>query len=164
MKNTITELYGLQKFYLIQILQNIPEEKLFFHQENDVNSPGWVLGHLIVEVEDLLNFLKIELEPLPNTWKESFKGGKPWKQDTFEKLPTKKELIRVFELRYDTLIHAYIKMDDNMRLALHPSKMLSSFYTNVDAWFAHHLITHLAIHLGNITTWKQAHGIKVEGF
>lgn len=57
MTNTIKELYHFQKYYLLKILANIPNEELYLQQENGISSPGWVLGHLIVEVEDIIQHL-----------------------------------------------------------------------------------------------------------
>lgn len=163
MKNTIKELYEFQKIYLIKILENIPEDKLFFNQEKGINSPGWILGHLIVEIEDIAEFLKIELKPIPNSWKEIFKGGQPWKFEFQNELPKKTELIESFITNYDYLLNEYLNLSEEIRQKKHPSKMFAQLYTNVDAWFAHHIITHFAVHSGNITMWKKMNAINVEG-
>ena len=162
--NTIKELYNLQKLYFLKILANIPNEELFDGQENGISSPGWVLGHLVVELEDIINHLRLSVEPLPNYWLESFKGAKNWNNRPLKELPKKRLLIKLFETRYDILMNEYLKLDDAVRKEKHPSKMFSDIYSNIDSWFAHHLITHLAIHSGNITVWKQSKGMKVDGF
>lgn len=81
-----------------------------------------------------------------------------------KELPNKDLLIRIFETRYDILINEYLNLNEAIRKEKHPSKLFSEIYSNIDSWFVHHLITHLAIHSGNITVWKQARGMKVEGF
>lgn len=164
MTNTIKELYHFQKYYLLKILANIPNEELYLQQENGISSPGWVLGHLIVEVEDIIQHLKINTETLPLNWIESFKGNKNWMNRPLKELPNKDLLIRIFETRYDILINEYLNLNEAIRKEKHPSKLFSGIYSNIDSWFVHHLITHLAIHSGNITVWKQARGMKVEGF
>ncbi|MGY6648695.1 DinB family protein [Wenyingzhuangia sp. IMCC45574] len=164
MINTFRELYSLQKLYVQKIVANISEEDLYAGQENGVNSPGWILGHLIVEVEDIIKYLKLELEPIAVNWIDTFKGGENWEGRSLKELPSKELLIRVFTDRYDFLMNAYLELDDAVRKEEHPSKLFSGIYSNIDAWFAHHLITHLAIHAGNITVWKQIRGIQVEGF
>ena len=114
------------------------------------------MGHLIVELEDIINHLGLSLEPLPKYWLESFKGAKNWNNRPLKELPNKSLLIKLFEHRYDILMNEYLKLDDAVREEKHPSKMFSDIYSNIDSWFAHHLITHLAIHSGNITVWKQS--------
>ena len=162
--NTIKELYNLQKHYLLKLLENIPNEELFHGQENGVSSPGWVLGHLVVELEDIINHLNLNVQPLPEYWLESFKGGNNWNNRPLKKLPNKPTLIKIFENRYDVLMNEYLRLDDKVREESHPSKIFSEVYSNIDSWFAHHLITHLAIHSGNITAWKQNKGMIVNGF
>ena len=163
MNNTIKELYKFQKLYLLKILENISEKELFLNQEKGINSPGWILGHLIVEVEDISKHLNIKTVPLPMHWNEMFRGGKPWKNFSSKELPKKEELIEVFIATYDSLLNVYTNLSDQQRKSIHPSKMLAQFYTNLDSWFSHHLITHLAVHSGNIAMWKKMNNIKVEG-
>ena len=164
MNNTIKELYDFQKLYLNKILENIPEEKFFLNQEKGINSPGWILGHLIVESECVLNSLEITSEPIPDLWKLNFQGSKSFTKSNFKELPTKKELIEIFEERYDFLLNQYLSITDEKRMSMHTSEMLSQIYTNTDSWFAHHIITHIAVHIGNITIWKQVNNIAVQGF
>ena len=164
MNTTIQELYQFQLLYLKQILENIPEQKLFAAQEEGLNSAGWILGHLIVEADDVFTHLKTNIEAVPQLWTANFKSAKTWNKQSFVNLPTKQELVKCLEFRYNLMLDLYSKLSDQERLAPHPSKMLAGFYTNLDTWIAHHLITHFAIHCGNITTWKKTIGLEVQGF
>ena len=164
MHKTIKELYHFQKTYLKQIVQNIPENHLYDQQIEGFNSAGWILGHLIVESEDVFNYLKIETVKIPSQWRKYFKRNSKSNLYELENLPVKAELVKLFELRYDQLLDVYLDLTNEERNAMHPSEMLSSFYSNVDAWFVHHLINHVAIHCGNITTWKRMIGLETNGF
>ena len=62
------------------------------------------------------------------------------------------------------LLNEYLSITDEKRMSMHTSEMLSQIYTNTDSWFAHHIITHIAVHIGNITIWKQVNNIAVQGF
>jgi len=157
--NTIKELYEFQKAYLLKIINDIPNEKLYLNHEKGINSPGWVLGHLVVEVQDISDELDIEIAPISNDWLVRFQEGRPWVKISNEELPSKEELISLFELRYDTLIDAYVTLKKETRQGPQPSKFVSDIYSNLDSWFAHHMITHLSVHTGNIATWKQINGI-----
>lgn len=163
MKKTLVELFKFQEHYLFQILRNIPESKLYSSDKSMGNSPGWILGHLIVEIEDIFDHLQIERENLETLFFECFKGGTYPEKHNFEKLPTKEELLILFQKRYALLLQAYIDLDEDQRKEKHPSVMFSEVYSNLDVWIAHHLITHVAVHIGNITTWKKMNHIEVQG-
>lgn len=92
----ISELYNFQKSYLFQILQNIHEEEFFKNEPNNVNSPGWIVGHLIVEIQDIFNYLETQIEILPTEWFLYFKGGKTTEYSKFINSLTKKDLIDTF--------------------------------------------------------------------
>lgn len=163
MRNTIVELFEFQEQYLFQILRNIPESKLYSTDKNMGNSPGWILGHLIVEIEDIFNHLNIERENIETFFFESFKGGVYYKSFNVEKLPNKEKLMILFKKRYSLLLNTYLELNQNQRKEKHPSEMLSEIYSNVDSWIVHHLITHVAVHIGNISTWKKMNHIEVQG-
>ena len=163
MKTTIQELYSFQEFYLLKVLKNIPEELLYSCKVKDLNSPGWIVGHLIIEVEDVAKHLGIDFTPSPFEWQKAFKGGSNFALKSTEKLPTKQMLIHHFTARYRVLLKEYLKLNDKTLNKAHPSPMFQNIYSNIDAWFTHHLITHVAVHIGNITSWKKVHGLEVEG-
>lgn len=163
MNNTIKELFDLQMFYLIKVLDNIPENKLYEKQGDGFNSAGWTLGHLIVESEDLFSFLNIPTIKIPDEWDRCFKNGKRNGLEDKNNLPSKGELINAFQLRYNSLMTNYLKLTNVEKESPHPSEMLRDFYSNLDSWYVHHLITHVAVHIGNITTWKKVIGLEVNG-
>ena len=129
----ISELYNFQKSYLFQILQNIPEEEFFKNEPKNVNSPGWIIGHLIVEIQDIFNYLETQIEILPTEWFLYFKGGKTTEYSKFINSLTKKDLIDTFEFRYDFLLKTYSELSEQKKQSKHPSKMFSEIYTNIDA-------------------------------
>ncbi len=163
MNNTIGQLYNFQKFYLKQIVDNIPQDRLFEKQSEGFNSAGWLLGHLVVEADSVMNFLNLSLPAVPTAWKQSFAGGGIWDPGRFESFPTKKQLLTHFEERYDEILDAYEQLNEEEKAAEHPSLLLANIYANVDAWIAHHLVNHIAVHCGNIVVWKKAIGLPVQG-
>lgn len=144
---------------MVKLLDNIPQEQMFESTCHQINSPGWILGHLIVEIQDIFNHFNVSIKPLPKDWflNES------QKIINVTKLPNKEVLLDVFKFRYDFLMNFYKTLSEKERLSKHPSTMFSSIYTNVDAWIVHHLITHVAVHIGNITVWKKINNIDVNG-
>lgn len=164
MKQTIKELYQFQLLYLTKITANIPEERLYEKQTEGYNSAGWLLGHIIVEAEDVFRYLKVTNFSLPDPrWEQWFKNATGNLVEE-KGLPTKEMLLEELTKRYNFLMNEYMKMEDNELKEKHPSEFLTNIYTSVDAWFVHHLVTHIAIHCGNITTWKKIIGLEVQGF
>lgn len=163
MKKTIIELYNFQVRYLMQLLANIPDHRLFEKQDEGFNSPGWLLGHLCVEAEDVLKYLDIPYKLLEPQWFRWFSNS-TGKLTLSERLPMKIELITEFEQRYSLLAVYYMQLTGQQMSSAHPSKFLEKDYSNLDSWFSHHLTTHLAIHCGNLVVWKKLSGIDVEGF
>ena len=163
MHNTVTELFKFQEAYLENLLSNIPEERLYEKQLKNYNSAGWILGHLCIEAEDVFNHLNIPYEKVNESWTTWFKNSSGT-ITSLEELPTKKELTHVFKKRYEALCLAYNNLSPRDRFSDHPSKFMENHLPNLDAWFAHHLTTHIAIHCGNIVVWKKMVGLKVDGY
>ncbi len=163
MQNTVTELFKFQEVYLDSLLSNIPEERLYEKQLKGYNSAGWLIGHLCIEAEDVFNHLDIPFEPVHASWTNWFRNS-TGTITSLEGLPNKNELLKVFKKRYEALCLAYENLSPRDRFSKNPSKLLEGKLPNLDAWFAHHLTTHLAIHCGNIAIWKKVIGIKVEGY
>jgi hypothetical protein len=163
MHNTVTELFKFQELYLENSLSNIPEERLYEKQLKGYNSAGWILGHLIIEAEDVFNYLEIPYEKVNENWTKWFKNSSG-EITNLEGLPTKEELLKIFKIRYETLCRAYENLSSRDRFTNHPSKLLENHLPNLDAWCAHHLTTHIAIHCGNIVVWKKIIGLNVEGY
>jgi len=163
--DTIIDLFNFQLGYLHRIVENISDERLYEKQLEGLNSAGWILGHICVEANDVINYLEIEtrFKTLDANWIGWFKNT-TGKITSLEALPTKKVLLDTLNERYQTLGQVYLELDEEQRNAAHPSKLLKNVLTTLDAWFAHHLTTHIAVHCGNIVVWKKVIGLPVNGF
>ncbi len=164
-KNTVLQLLDLQLLYVNRLVENIPNEKLYEKQLEGFNSAGWILGHICVEADDLINQLadKKAFEKLDEHWIKWFRNT-TGKIDALSNLPNKEVLLNTLDKRYRILGEAYINLSKAQREGKHPSRLLSGIFTTFDAWFAHHLTTHIAMHCGNIVVWKKIIGLKVNGF
>lgn len=162
MKQTIAALYKFQLNYLEKLVQNIPEDRLYEKQLEGYNSAGWILGHIFVEAEDVLNFLDIPYEKNKD-WTALFQNTNG-KITTLEHLPTKEEMLTKIKSRYDALLDVYLNLNQTERNADHPSTLIKEMLPNMDAWFAHHLTTHISIHCGNLVVWKKMVGLEVNGY
>ncbi len=162
MTKTTSELYQFQFNYLLQLIENIPNERLYEKQLEGINSAGWVLGHLTVEVEDVFEYFNIEY-PLDDHWRSLFRNT-TGKIESLDNLPSKEELIEVLKFRYKLLHEFYLSLSEEQLNGPHPSTFLASKLSTLNAYMTHNLATHIAIHCGNLTTWKKVVGIDVNGY
>jgi len=163
--NSILDLLHFQLQYLKQLVENIPDERLYEKQLEGFNSAGWLLGHICVEADDVINHLEVQnkFEVLDPQWTGWFKNT-TGKITSLEGLPSKNQLLVTLEKRYQTLGEIYLELTEAERNGGHPSKMLKNVLTTFDAWFSHHLTTHIAVHCGNLVVWKKMIGLKVNGY
>lgn len=162
MTSTITSLARFQLNYLKKLVANIPDDRLYEKQLDGYNSAGWILGHIYVEADDVLNFLNIPYEQ-NDLWKSLFYNT-AGRLQSLDNVPEKGELVEKLYERYDQLIDVYENLSTEQRSAPHPSKMVKDILPNVDAWFAHHITTHISIHCGNLVVWKKMIGLEVGGY
>ena len=164
-QNTVVELLDFQLLYLNRLVENIPDERLYEKQLEGFNSAGWILGHICVEAEDVIRQLPstIPFEKLDSNWEKWFRNS-TGKVAVLSNLPSKEVLINTLNKRYKLLGNAYADLSTTQRNSPHPSSLLREILTTVDAWFAHHLTTHIAMHCGNIVVWKKMIGLEVNGF
>jgi len=163
MQNTASELFKFQKLYLESLLSNVPEERLYDKQLKGYNSAGWILGHLCIEAEDVLDHLEIPYNKVDENWAHWFKNSSGH-ITSLDGLPSKNKLMHIFNSRYTLLQTAYENLSPEDRIKNHPSKFLENHLSDLDAWFAHHITTHIAVHCGNIVVWKKIIGLKVNGY
>ncbi len=163
--NTVVELLNFQLQYLNRLVENIPNERLYEKQLEGYNSAGWILGHICIEAEDVIQQLptKTTFEKLDINWEKCFRNS-TGKIDTLTDLPSKEMLLNTLNRRYKKLGDAYASLSILQRNGQHPSTSLNKVLTTFDAWYAHHLTTHIAMHCGNIVVWKKLIGLEVNGF
>lgn len=162
MTGTIQSLYHFQLGYLMKLIDNIPEDRIYEKQLEGFNSAGWILGHIYVEGQDVYKAMGIAYETDPRwvSWFENSTG----KIDSLEGLPGKQALIDALVARYNDLSEIYTNLTSEERNGPHSSTLLTNELPNFDSWFAHHLTTHLSIHCGNLSVWKKMVGIPVNGY
>lgn len=163
MSSTISHLFNFQSQYLKNLLENIPDNLIYEKHFEEYNSPGWLLGHLCVEAEDVFNFYNINDTPIDQQWINWFQNSTGAINEN-DSLPSKKELLSVFNERYSKLNSLYNSLSEEQLKAPSPSKMLKGILPDSNSWIAHHLTTHISVHCGNIVVWKKMMGLKVGGY
>jgi hypothetical protein len=161
-KKSILALYRFQLQYLENLIENIPDERLYELQDEKFNSAGWILGHLCVEVEDVFEYYAISYSK-NKSWRNMFRNtmGQIKSGDT---LPSKQDLWRELNKRYAIFADFYMNLSETERKKDHPSNLLKDILPDTDSWLNHHITTHIAIHCGNLVVWKKMIGLNVNGF
>lgn len=163
--SSILDLFNFQLQYLQRLVENIPDQRLYEKQLEGLNSAGWILGHICVEADDVINQLQVQerFKTLDPKWTDWFRNT-TGKISSLEGLPSKEVLLTALIERYKTLGQVYLELSETQRKGEHSSKLLKGILTSFDAWFAHHLTTHIAVHCGNLVVWKKVIGLPVNGF
>ncbi len=162
-KESILSLFDFERAYLLRMMDNIPEELLYAKQNEGFNSAGWLMGHLCVEIQDVLDHFNLDYPKWSGSIDTAFRMGISGELDLSIK-QKKNEILDVFETRYNLARQLYIDTDSEKLEGPHPSAFLGDLVPDLDAWFIHHLVPHLAIHAGNLSVWKKLVGLEVNGY
>lgn len=162
MSSTIVSLFRFQEKYLFKLLENVSEEDLYKKQLEGFNSAGWILGHFCVEAEDVLKYYQISYQE-QRDWVSLFQNTRG-KISSLDKLPSKEELLVSFKERYDLLCVKFDSLSPEELKQAHPSTFMRDFLPDIESWYAHHLTTHISLHIGNLVVWKKMIGLEVGGY
>ena len=167
MSQDVIALYHFQQQYLFQVLANIPDDVAYERGEEKLNgvglnSAGWLMGHLCAEGIDVLTKLAIEYR-VDVDYSALF-SYQVKEMPAVERCPSLSQMKQDFDYIYGLLATAYAELDETKAQVAPPSELLQSVLSTTSAWFAHHLTTHLSIHIGNLTVWKKVMGIEVNGY
>ncbi len=150
----------LNKFmiaYVLQMVQDIPEEKWYNTSSHSLNSPGWCIGHITTECDHALLHLGKE-RVCPGTWDVYFlQGSQP--EENNDKLPKMSALLDAFQLGQKRLRLGVQKLSAEEAALPSPSKFLKPFLPKFGDWLTHMLTTHIAMHAGNIAAWRRVAGL-----
>lgn len=162
MTSTIVSLFRFQEKYLLKLLANVSEEDLYKKQFEGFNSAGWILGHFCVEAEDVLKYYEIPYHEHAD-WVSLFRNT-TGKIKSLDNLPSKEELLNSFKERYDLLCEKFDSLSSEELKQPHPSTFMKDFLPDIESWIAHHLTTHISLHIGNLVVWKKMIGLEVGGY
>ena len=161
-KKQIIELSNFSIHYFKKLVQNIPEDKIYEKQVEGINSAGWIMGHLCAEATDLFTIFPPPIK-MDYTWLMKFHNTAPKLQITKE-LPSKTEMLKVFDEFYDYLQKLYLNLTDEEMNKPCPGNILPKHFKSMSGSFHHHLTTHIFVHCGNLVVWKKLMNLPVEGY
>ena len=139
--------------YLKNLVRDIDNRNLYMGQRENCNSPGWCLGHLVVEDDYALRNLGIErLSPID--WDNYFLM-RATGMNSANNLPSKESLTIELDRVYTRLREVAVDFTTEFLSAECHSEFLKGILPSEGLWYSHILTTHNAIHAGNIAIWRR---------
>jgi hypothetical protein len=143
--------------YAGSMLAEIADERLAEQPLPGVNHPAWILGHLAYSGDGAVGVLGGE-KTMSKEWILRFAGGSKLSAVRTD-YPTKRELSRVLEERFDTARQLAAAANPE-RIALpNPNPRLKDGLPTVRDAVAFLLTGHLALHLGQLSAWRRMIGL-----
>jgi len=152
-------LYRFMSNYYHSIVKDLDEAALKHRESENVNPPGWILGHLALVNDFALNLLG--QEPVcPANWGVLFgPGSDPAK--ALEQLPSREELIDYFDRGHSRVLEHVSNADPEAMQQPQPFEPLNgSGIETVADLVAHIMTTHLASHVGQLSYHRRLSGNK----
>ena len=152
------ELYSMNTLMrqLLSHLMSAVEHADLYDQVGEAgNSPGWIVGHLVV-----VNQLGMQMLGGEGPSKQDllmFGPGSSGKPEP-DIRPSKDELLAREETTATELRAAIQNAGNEVLLAPQPSQVLKERFPLVKDMLGHMLVSHLSLHVGQLSTWRRAKG------
>lgn len=147
---------ALMRQLLSQLIKGVSDEELYDQIGESGNSPGWILGHLCV-VNELGAQMLGQTGPAPESLQMFGPGssGLPEKNSR----PSKETLIQLEQSSSAQLLQAIGQAPEELLNAPQPSQILKERFPLVRDMLGHILVSHLSLHVGQLSTWRRAKGM-----
>jgi hypothetical protein len=143
--------------YCRMLLKDITDEQMTQQPQEGINHPAWVLGHLALTGEAMLDKLGVP-KSLPGDWASLFgPGSKP--TATRRQYPSKEVLVQSVEGTYEKLRQkaATSTPEELARPTTNPrAKEALPTLKDMSAFM---LTGHFGIHLGQLSSWRRLIGL-----
>ncbi len=145
--------------YLRRLVADLQDNVIYQAPNASVNTPGWCLGHLVVECDHALMHLDRPRHS-PDAWDALFlMGTTPDVLRDHANAPVKAVLLDTVKASYAALRDAVRETNPAFFEAPCHSAFLQSVLPREADWYAHMLTTHVAMHAGNIALWRRVMGL-----
>lgn len=152
-------LYRFMANYFHKLVEDLDEESLKQRDSENVNPPGWIIGHLAIVNDFALKLLGQETL-CPEKWGELFGPGSD-PALALEQLPTRQELIDYFDKTHARVLEVVGSADPEAMKQPQPFEPLKEpgIETMADL-IAHMMTTHIATHVGQLSYHRRSLGNK----
>ncbi len=156
MKTYLTTVSQRALGYGQMCLADIPQDKMNVSPAGTMNTPAWIVGHVVYTFEGLIGMLGGESQ-LPAGWEEMF--GAPESVDPGDAGPSKDQLLAAMTDAHARLIAIVETADDDILTKPVEDPMLSQLFPRVGDLLASVLTIHAALHFGQLGAWRMAMGM-----
>jgi hypothetical protein len=129
----------------------------------DCNHPAFVFGHLSLYPARLLGFMGIDAATVatPAHYPDLFKAGVDCKDDAEGRIyPAKSEIMAAFDRGYAGVLQVLSQTDDSVLLKPHPDEQIrAKFFPTLGTALVFMTNNHVAMHMGQISTWRRCFGL-----
>ena len=152
----ILNMNSLMRQLLTQLVSGIDSAELYEQVGESGNSPGWILGHLSV-----VNQLGVQMLGGTGPSAEAmqmFGPGSPGVPDPATR-PGKEFLLQLEQSSAAQLREAIEGAPEQALNSPQPSQFLKERFPLVKDMLGHMLVSHLSLHVGQLSTWRRAKGM-----
>lgn len=152
-------LFALMFDYTRRLTADVSDADLYKQPAPGMNPAGWLLGHLALSNDFALSIMG-EATVCPAEWSQWF-GPKSVPLAEGMPRPKKNEFLSMIETGYAKVSAALAKGPAPDKLAApNPIDFLRGPLPTAGDLLAHLLTTHVATHLGQLSAWRRAAGLK----
>lgn len=141
--------------YGMQILADVEDAKMA-ERPNDLNPPAWLLMHLATAADYASQMLGGK-GVCPADWNDRADTKKPVSSNRAD-YPSRDELIRYFDSSYKNAANLLASASPEKLASPHNLGFFEKELPTVDDMAGFLLVSHLSIHLGQLSAWRRASG------
>ncbi|MFG0276064.1 MAG: DinB family protein [Phycisphaerales bacterium] len=158
MKQAVLDTFHFQRGYLGLLVDDIPAEQMTAQPHGIPNHPAWQIGHLAGALDGVATLLGAA-PVLDDAFKAKFDIGSTPTGDRGA-YPSKAELLAAHDRARASLVAAFERADDAVFGKPNPGPVLSQGLPTLAPMSVFMMLTHEATHLGQISVWRQAQGMR----
>lgn len=142
--------------YLQRLTDDLPNERLAEQPTPGVNHAAWILGHLAIAADYGIRLLGSEYT-CSAEWHRIFAPGSKPQADRAH-YPARDVLLTTTNQAYQELIRRAQAATPEMLAQTQPVDFLKPWLSTNGDFLGHLLTTHLASHLGQLSSWRRQCG------
>ena len=151
-------LYGFTMHYLRLLVEGIDDAQMAVQPAPQINHPAWLLGHLAIAA-DYVPLVLGEKMSLPEAWHKQLFGPGSLPTTERDRYPSKAELVASLERLYERNLQLVAAAPEATLAAPHKIEFFLPLLPTVGDMVAHLMSTHVAFHLGQLSTWRRLMGL-----
>lgn len=152
------KLFGFNLGILERMMEDVGDDELAAQPIPKMNPPRWILGHLAIANDMVLQMLEAD-GVCPPEWREAFGPGSVPNANGLP-TPSKSELLDVFRKQSERFRAACAQTSQEVLAKPHAARIeaLQKVFPTRGELIAQMVSGHIALHLGQLSAWRRATG------